>query len=52
VTDAGADSAGVRVQSIHGFLAPSRLLIANECHLRQMLTEYLRHCNTARHTGH
>ena len=25
-----------------------RLLIVNEHHLRQVLTEYLRHCNTAR----
>ena len=27
---------------------PGRLLIVNEHHLRQVLTEYLRHYNTAR----
>jgi putative transposase len=28
---------------------PGRLLIVNEHHLRRVLTEYLRHYNTARH---
>ncbi len=52
VTGAGAGSPGVRVPGIHGFLAPGRLLIANEYRPRQMLTDYLRHCNPVRHIGH